>query len=202
MWVLIALIALCAVLILLLAVPLELSFRYRSGERPPSGLKLVWFFGLLSTRLASKKKADGNMKPAAAGQESKTSKDRTDMRFFISILRVKGLLAHLKRFVCGLLSCVKIKRLSADFAVSFDSPADTGYLFAFSVPFNYIMHTSTPWNITITPRFYDEAYCEAAIDGTVRLVPVTFLKPLTRFIFALPFLRAVAILVKEWKRKG
>ncbi len=181
---------------LVLAIPFEFSFHYVSQEQYSSEFKLVWLFGLLKTRFTSQKKTH---KKRLVKQEKR--KGRPDIRVLARIVRINGLLNHLKRFVSGILSRLKIKRLSVDLTISFDSPADTAFLFAFSSPFNYFMNTCLPWDITITPHFYNEAYFKASIDGRLRLIPVMLIIPLVRLLFGAPFLRAAVVLVKEWKRK-
>ncbi|MFC2123149.1 hypothetical protein ACFLRP_05645, partial [Bacteroidota bacterium] len=56
MWVLLTLAGLAALLLFLLCVPLELAFDLEVNGRPKSGLRLVWFFGLISQEVKKGKK--------------------------------------------------------------------------------------------------------------------------------------------------
>ena len=202
MWLIIALISLAVLIILILSIPLEFSFQYNSQEKQASRFRLVWLFGLLSINLAGKERKTSQKEKQAPTVETKGAPGhRPDMRFIMRILQIKGLLDQLKRLLIDTLSCLHSKELCAHFKISLDDPADTGALFALSEPFNYIMQNRTPVSISIKPCFYEEAYFEANINTTLRLLPVTLLKLLTSFIFAMPVFRAIKLLVIEWKRK-
>ncbi len=200
MWVLIGLLGLAAFLLLILAIPLEFTFSYRSQRESPAVFDLVWFFGLVKARLA-KREASSRQKSAGRAAAKNAGGRRPDAGLLLGILRIKGITGHVKRFLAGILSSFEVERLTAEMRVSLDSPADTGTLFAFSAPFNYFFNTCSPWKITITPCFYNEAWLEAEITGAVRVVPLTLTGHVLRFLFAVPSLRAGVVVLKQWKRK-
>jgi len=82
LWVIIALAALAALLILALFVPLEMTVQVSTAERPRLRMRLVWLFGLVRKEIGR-----GEKKQAAP---KKRGKRRVNPRDILSLLQTRG----------------------------------------------------------------------------------------------------------------
>lgn len=200
MWA-IAVIAILAVIVLLLCVPLDILLRVDVNGKPRFRMRLAWLFGLVSKELGREKKEPEEEKEAVE-RKPKPRDRRADARVMLEVLRTKGLFTQLGRLLRGLLSRVKIRELTADLTVGLDNPADTALLFGFVAPAKLLLSYASPNKIRLEPSFADEAVLEGYLSGAARVQPVQLVPPLIGFACSLPTMRAVKILVlTRWKGK-
>ncbi len=201
MWIIIALASLVALIVLTLSLPLDLRVYIDVYGRPKFRMRLSWLLGLVSKEIAGKKKKPKDKKEV--DKDERVFKDgRLRVRTILEILRVRGLLKQIKILLKDIFRLPKIRDFVADLKVGLGDPADTGLLLAIIGPTTYFLDSYFPSRIKVQPSFSDEAVLEGSLHGALRLKPIQFIPPLSRFIFSLPTMRVLKILVvTKWKRK-
>ena len=201
MWVIVAFSSLAAFIILVLCVPLDITLRIDTSERPRSRMRLVWLFGLVSKEMTKAQKKPREKRGEFEGKRQLRDRWRR-IRTILAILRTKGLVTQLKDLVRDTISRLEIRQLGVNFRVGLDDPADTGFLFAFIGPATLFLNSSSSHQIRVQPSFGDQAVFEGHSYGVVRLRPIKLVPPFMTFAFSLAIIRAVKIVVlAKWKRK-
>ena len=201
MWVLIALASLVAVIILVLCVPLDMVFNVEVYGRLRFRMRLAWLFGMVDKEIKKGKKKPEEKKMVVAGKRKRRM--RISARTIIRILRIKGLPRQFIEFLKDLLGQFRIRNIRADFRLGLDDPADTGILFSLLSPAELFLDSFLPCRIRVHPSLYGEAVFEGCLCGTVRLRPIQVVKPFIGFIFSLPTIRTIKLLVlSKWKKKS
>ena len=201
MWVVVALASLVVLIILILCVPIDMSFHMEVYGRPKFKMRLVWLFGLVHKELGRKKREPDENEEVTKGRPKRT-KWRIKARTILQIIKTKGLLRRLGGLLRDTISRLRIKEFRANFRVGLDDPADTGLLFAVIGPATFFLSSYLHHQIRVEPSFEDEAVLEGYLYGTVRLRPIRLIPPFIRFIFSLSTVRVLKVLVlTKWKRK-
>ncbi len=199
MWVIATLAGLAVLIILVLCVPVDITFHIDVRGRPKFSLRLVWLFGLISKEVRRGKKKPEEKKGM---DERKPKEKRRRTKALFQILRIKGLPRQLRELLRDVISSLRIRELRVNFRVGLNNPADAGLLFAVIGPTTLFLGSSRFHQIRIEPSFGDKAVCEGYLHGAVRSQPVRLVVPLLRFALSLAAIRAMKILVlSKWKGK-
>jgi len=194
LWVIVLLVGLAGLAILILSVPLDLTFQLDTEERWKFRLRFTWLFGMVSKEAKKGKQKKPEEKPG--------KKSRFDSRTVLLILRTKGLLKQIKSLIKGILGQLKIRELIADLRVGLGDPADTGVLFAFIGPTTVFVNSLTTHRLRVQPAFGDEAVLDGYLSGHVRLWPIRLVTVFLKTAFSLATIRVIRTLVlSKWKRK-
>ena len=200
MWVIATLASLAVLIILVLCVPLDMSFRMEADGRPKFRMRLLWFFGFFSKELGKRKKKPEEKRGVAEGK-LKVRKRVIQATTILRILRTKGLLRQLKDLIIkGIFSHLKTRDLAADFKIGLGDPANTGLLFAFIGPATALFGSSHRHQIRVEPDFRDDAVLEGYSHGTARLHPIKLVPPFLKFIFSLTTIKIAKTLISsKWR---
>ena len=194
MWVIITLVSLSILIILVLCIPLDLTFYVNISESPKFKGRLLWFFGLVDRDL---KKAEGKPKkkeiPVRVRQKPR---QKISASTIFQILRTRGLFSQLRRLVVGIFRSFKVKELAANIKLGLENPADTAMLFAVTGTLNFLL-SLLPYQINIQPSFDGDITFEAYLQGATRLWPILLILAALKFLFSLPALRVVRTLVRK-----
>jgi hypothetical protein len=200
LWVIVVLVSLAVLITLFLCIPLDLFFRANIEVRPKFSLRLIWFFGLVTSELRPTRR-----KPEEKGvikYEGKPGDWLQRLKVTLEILQTKGLLKRLRSFIKRIIRQIKVRELTANLKVGLDNPADTGLLFAFIAPVNLMINYFLPHPIKIEPSFTGESFITGYLYGAIRLWPIQLAASLIGLAVSLPTLRAAKKLVLyKWKRK-
>jgi hypothetical protein len=170
MWVMAAL---AAALLLLLAVPVQVSFRAHGGATSGAQVTIGWLFGLL--RFAFELPARGGRSGAARAR--KVSRRRTPGRArgnVLAVLRQASLRQHFLRFAGRLLRAAHWHDLDLRMRLGLGDPADTGRLWALVGPLGAWAHGLRNARVRIEPEFMD-AVLDVEAHGRMVLVPLQWL---------------------------
>jgi len=201
LWVIATIASLAVLVVLLLCVPLDMVLRIDVSGRPKFKMMLAWLFGLVSKEITKGKKKPEEKEGVAEGKR-KLRKRRIRARTIFEILRARGLLKQLGVLLRNILRRLKFRELRVDCRVGLDNPADTGMLLALIGPAILFLSSSFPYQMRVQPSFDGEAAFEGSFHGTVRLWPIQLVVSFIRFIFSLPTMRVVKILIlSKWKRR-
>ncbi|MBM3167116.1 MAG: hypothetical protein FJZ94_06690 [Chloroflexi bacterium] len=194
MWAVYLIASLVLLALLALCIPIYISLRFDTSQKPKLSIRLRWLSGLVSSELTGEKKtSDDILKPETKGLEPST---------ILDILRTKGLASQFFRLVRNIFRKIKIKELAADLKVGLENPADLGLLFALLAPLNLLARYFSPYPISLQPNFTEEAFLQGYAHATARLQPILFFPPLAGFILSKPVLIATRKLISaKWKVK-
>ena len=193
MWVLIALAGLLALFVLLLSVPIDLSFRLEIYGRPRFKARFSWLFGLFSRDIKGRKKGDAALKKAV--KEKAGKKKRGGGRKALRLLSTRGLIRRIKALVLGILRRLEFREFRMDFRGGLENPVDSAMVFSLIWPAYLFLGPSFGRHVNLQVSFEGVAFLEGYCQGTVRLRPIRLAPPLARFIFSAPALRAIKRMV-------
>ncbi len=193
MWVLITLAALLALIVLLLSVPIDLTFSLEVYGRPKFRGRFSWLFGLFSRDIKGKKKGDAALKKAVKKKAGK--KKRSGGRKALRLLTTRGLIRRLKALVLGILRRLEFREFRMDFRGGLENPADSAMVFSVIWPAYLFLGPSFGHPVNLQVSFEGVAFLEGYCQGAVRLRPIRLAPPLGRFIFSVPTLRAIKRMV-------
>ena len=184
MWVAAIVIGVFLFLVLLLAIPVDLVFYLEKEVDFKPRVGVGWLFGLVEKDISGKK---------AKPKEEKKKGER-NIKPFLAMLRTRGFLQRLFRFVKDIIRVIKIHRLKLNLRVGLDDPADTGLLFAAVGPAMVYTRSFSSLDVWVEPDFNQEnfrGYCK----GDVRAFPIRFVPPLMFFVFSPATIRAVKAMI-------
>jgi hypothetical protein len=199
LWILIGFVSLAVLVFLVLCIPLDFVIEYNTDASPRFRKRFVWLFGLVrmdpgsikTKRKKGKKEEEAEKKPEG----------KKDFRFVLRILKIEGLFKKLTDFIKEVFSLFKIEHLRADITLGFESPADTGMLFAWLYPVNYMLRNLKFYDVNLQPSFAGELVFEGSIYSSARVWPVHFTTPLIKLIFSATTIRVIGEFIKgKWKR--
>jgi len=194
---------LAALLLFLLCVPVELVLNLDVYGRPKLGLRLVWFFGLISQEIERGKKKPQEEKEEVAGRHKPTGgrKKGGDIKTVFKVLRTRGLLRQVIRFLRRVITSFRVKELSLNLRLGFDNPADTGLLFAAIGPALPFVSSSRFHQVSLEPSF-DGAICQGYLRGVVGLQPIRLVPPITGLLLSPSMVRVIkTIIASKWKSR-
>lgn len=173
-WVAIAVLALALIGLLILAVPVELTFRVARGDDTRPDVSVRWLFGLVHRDLGASEK-DAPEKPDKKEDEP----GRQSARAFIAMLQ-SGALFRLIGFGWRLFRKIELKEFVLRGRFGTGDPGQTGILYGVSSAFTAPANRRRNIDIRLSPS-YVEPVLEGEIHGTIRLVPIRLLPPLVGF---------------------
>ena len=188
-WVLVSLSSLAGLVILLLSVPVDLTFSLEKGEGVRSRLRIGWLFGLVGKDLGGKgKKLKPEMPKKPAGTRRRSSRPP------LAMLRKRGLLAHSLKLARRLLRTIRVRELELDLEVGLGNAAETGRLFALVGPVLASARSISSFNINVEPDFHEETL-RGHFSGSVRAYPIRLVPPVILFVLSLATFRGVGAMV-------
>lgn len=177
-------------IVLVLSVPVDLAFDFKTGGDGRTALRVEWLFGLVGKSLLPRKKPRKRKKRGFGSVLS-----------YMALVRTRGVVPAFVRLVRRMISSFHIRQLSADLRLGLDDPADTGTVYgllwpAFVLPIKY-----TSAKLRMEPVF-DGPVFEAALRGEVRVFPAEVVANVLRFVFSPSGLRLIkAMAVLQWKKR-
>jgi hypothetical protein len=176
-------------IILVLSIPVDMALELEATERAGSKMRVGWLFGLFWKDIRGRKRK----KPV--------KREKRDMRYFLSVLRVRGLPGGILKLARRMLGRLKVGQMDIDIRLGLDDPADTGMVYSVLWPVLIPVGALGPVNFRFEPAF-DEPAFDASVHGKVRVYPIQMVGPVLRFVFSPTGLRAIrAMVVSRWKRK-
>jgi hypothetical protein len=180
--------------VLLLSIPVDLTFSYERGDGSRSRMRIGWLFGLIGKELGGKKKGRAK-KP----KEMKAKKRRGSFRGPLAVFRARGFSGRLLLLVRRLVRTVQVRDVDVEFQVGTGDPAETGLLFGVIGPSAALVRSGFSPNIRIEPNFAEETF-EGHARGAVRVYPIKLIPPLIAFGLSPATFRGVRALRRA--RKG
>lgn len=183
---------LLGLLVLLLAVPIDVAFRFESIEAFNGQITIRWLFGLVRFRIrvpgtAKAKrpepkrelKAKVQRKPAARGGHHNVP----------AVLRQAAFRRRAYRFLKDVIRAAHARQLYLRVRLGLGDPADTGRMWAFVGPLNALAQNLRNAEVRIEPEFTDPVF-EFETHGRFRLIPLQFIALTVAFALSPPAIRA------------
>ncbi len=178
-------------IILMLSIPVDMTYDLATHEHVRAKIRIGWLFGLVWKDIHARKKKKPKEKPK--------KRRKRGIKSFLPLLRIKGLSGKILKLVRQIFGCLRIKQLDVALRVGSDDPFDTGML------------CSVLWPALIPPspsgkvRFrleavFSEFAIEASLQGWVRLFPIQLVWLLVSFVLSPTGLRLLKLMVvSRWK---
>lgn len=205
----------------LLATPVTISFSIVRREAFSARITIGWLFGLLRftpslARSGDRAKRRRRRRPVAAPPEPDDSSGeapsevpsevppeapRVQAKRFRRLLKSKGFVRGVLRFLRDMARCVRFVSLRVAGRIGLDDPCDTGRLWGSICAVTGFLHGAKRVRFLVEPEF-NEAVFELDGQGEIRIVPVTLLLPTVRFVLSPATLRAAWAASRRTRRTG
>ena len=179
--------------LLLLSIPVDLTFSYERGEGSRSRMRIRWLFGLIGKELGGEKKGR-EKKP----KEMKVKKGRGSFRGPLAVFRARGFSGRLLLLASRLVRSVRVRDVDVEFQMGTGDPAETGLLYGVIWPCVALARSSISPNIRIEPNFVEETF-EGHARAAVRVYPIKLIPSLIAFALSPATFRGVRALRKAHK---
>lgn len=205
---LVVLVVLFAALVLVLTIPVDVSWTL-TGQRGAfvAEGRIGWLFGRWSTSLERAsprrpKRGERTRRERRGRKREPQERDRrrraSGVRRAWAALMSPGLITRVIRFAGDVVRTLEIRTLRLDATVGLDDPADTGQLWAVLGPLPFVLPALVPLRraeLHLEPAFHEETLVvDAAVD--VRVVPAELLFRVGQLLFSPTTLRAAAAAVR------
>ena len=185
--------------LLLLAIPVTISFSVVRREAFSGRITIGWLFGLLQftpskpsgTGRTEKKRrpAADRAQPDDSPGKTPSAAPRTATKRFMALLKSKGFMRGVLKCTRGMATRVRFVSLRIAGRFGLGNPYDTGRLWGYICAFTGFLHGADRVRLLVEPEF-DETILEFDGEGELRVVPVTLFWPAARFVLSPATLRA------------
>ena len=178
---------------LLLAVPIEVVFRFANVETLAGQVTVRWLFGLVRFHVKIPhlaKPKPSTAKPGHKAEEpQEVPKARGRRANVVAALKQSAFRKRLFRFAKGLVRAVHAHELYLRMRLGLGDPADTGRLWAMVGPISALAQDLRNAEVRIEPEFADPVF-EFESQGRVLLIPIQFIFLVISFVLSPPSIRA------------
>lgn len=181
-----------AVLLALLAVPVDLAFQLKGIEELQGQFSVQWLFGLLRFRtvIPGSRKTAPAPKPKHSEEKPERGRDKRRKRpDFIAVLKQPAFRQRIYRFVKDVILAAHLQRLHLTLRLGLGDPADTGRLWAVMGPLSAMAENLRNARVRIEPEFMAERF-EFDAGGKMRLIPLQLVMLTVAFALSPPSIRA------------
>ena len=207
-------------MLILLAIPVTITFSVVRREDFSGRITFGWLFGLLRvtpsipTGAGRKRKrrrperapaesggSGGPGGPEVSSERTSADRKRTPAERLRRVLKTRGFVRGVLRFLRDMARCVRFVSLHVAGRIGLDDPCDTGRLWGSICAVTGFLHGAKRVRFLVEPEF-NEAVFELDGQGEIRIVPVTLLLPAARFVLSPATLRAAWAASRRTKRSA
>jgi len=163
--------------LVLLSIPVDLSFYLEKEETLEYQAKLCLLFGFITI--------DMNREHGKAEKSVVPKKQKSGKADLMSLFRSKAFIKRLIRLMLDLLHSCRIKELNLHCRIGLGDPADTGMLAGILWPL------LLPWKHTILKTDFQEAVFEGYCKMKIRIFPILIIGNILAFMFSPVTVRAM-----------
>ena len=160
-----------SLIVILLAMPVTLTYQFSWKETPSANLRLNWAFGLVRADVSPDLAKPGPDKPDATRKKAARRGKSTGRKNFMAAIRQAPFRRRMLRFVTDLWRTIHKKNVQLLVRLGLGDPADTGQLWAVLGPLSGMLARLRDIRVTIEPDFLD-ATLEVDSSGTIRMIPL------------------------------
>lgn len=167
-------IAVLAGLLLLLAIPVGVAFRFEGLEAFSGQITIGWLFGLVRFRVRVPEAGKPRGPDADDGRQRRKPAKRSRRANVLAVLRQAAFRRRVYELARDLLAAARPHRLRLRIRLGLGDPADTGRLWAIVGPLAVATGSLRRAQVQIEPDFIDPVL-EFQAQGRLLLVPLQFL---------------------------
>jgi len=179
-----------SLIVILLAMPVTLTYQFSWKETPSADLRLNWAFGLVRADVSPDLAKPGPDKPEATRKKGARRGKSTGKKNFMAAIRQAPFRRRMFRFVSDLWHTIHKKNVQLLVRLGLGDPADTGRLWAVLGPLSGMLARLRDIRVTIEPDFLD-ATLEVDSSGTIRMIPLQIAVIVVGLLFSPPIWRGI-----------
>lgn len=183
-----------SLVVILLAMPVTLTYQLFWKQALSANVRLNWAFGLVRVDVSpDPAKAEPDKPQAArkkAGRRGKSKRNKTN---FMAAIRQPSFRRRILRFVSDVWCAVHKKNVRLLVRLGLGDPAETGQLWAVLGPLSGMLARIRDIRIAIEPDFLDPTL-EVDSSGTIRLIPLQFVILALGLVFSPPVWRGIMLM--------
>lgn len=159
-------------LVVLLAVPVNLTYRLSWQKKLQGRARLYWLFGLVRVRLAPTgvKQTSTGGKQLESPVEPESKPVRTNLRPFAA-LRQQSFRQRILRFVREIWNAFQKQDVYLRIRIGLGDPAETGQLWALFGPLSGLLANIENASVELEPEFIDAVF-ELDSSGKISVIPL------------------------------
>jgi len=163
-----------SLIVVLLAMPVTLTYQLSWKQTFSADVRLNWAFGLVRADVSpaqARSKADKpEPDPEKAGRRGKPKGRKANV---MAAIRERTFRRRILRFVSDLWHGIRKKNVELLVRLGLGDPADTGRLWAVLGPLSGMLARLRDARVVIEPDFLDATF-EVDSSGTIRMIPLQF----------------------------
>jgi hypothetical protein len=184
-----------SLIVVLLAVPVTLTYQLSFRQTISADLRLIWAFGLVRADISPDREKSKPDKPEGAhpkpGRRDKApSRKNTDV---LAAIRQPSFRRRILRFIADVWRAIRKKNVELLVRIGLGDPADTGQLWGAFGPLSGMLARVRDIRITIVPDFLDPTF-EVDSSGTIRVIPLQFVILALGLLFSPSIWRGVMLM--------
>ena len=187
-WFLISLVGMAGLLLLILSIPIEVTFSFEREQQFKSRARIGWLFGLFGKNIGVGTKQHEDATSSDVPEPKKRKKGGVNFHAFVGLVRA-GIIGDFARLGRRILSTVKMRHISLQLRVGLDDPGDTGLLWGAVAPVAAYAGSLYPGALELEPDFSSAQFTGRGAVS-VRIVPLRWLPPILLFALNPSVLRA------------
>lgn len=158
--------------IVLLAIPVTLTFQVSRQQVFRARMTLKWAFGLVRVRIPLSNKLPSSSQTEAASRNiHRATRHSTRSGSLFTLIRQRAFRRRILTFVSDLWHAVDKRNIHLRVRLGLGDPADTGQLWAVVGPVAAILANVKEARLEIEPEFMETVF-ELHSSGTIRLIPL------------------------------
>lgn len=183
-----------SLIVILLAMPVTLTYQFSWKETPSANLRLNWAFGLVRADVSPDLAKPAPDKPDAARKKAarrgKSTGKKTNV---MAAIRQPLFRRRILRFVSDVWRAIHKKNVRLLVRLGLGDPADTGQLWAVLGPLSGMLARLRDIRIAIEPDFLDSTL-DVDSSGTIRMIPLRIAIIVLGLLFSPPIWRGIMLM--------
>lgn len=178
-----------SLVVIVLAMPVTLTYQFSWPKTPSADLRLIWAFGLVRTDVSP---GSGEPEPERK-KADRRRKSKGRQRNVMAAIREPAFRRRMLRFGADVWRAVHKKNVRLLVRLGLGDPADTGQLWAVLGPVSGILARRRDIRVSIEPDFIDWTL-DVDSSGTVRIVPLHLVMIALGLLFSPPVWRGIMLM--------
>jgi len=200
LWAIGIVVSILGIIVLLLCIPVEITFRVDAHRRIEFSARVRWLFGLISRKIGEKEKKPAEEKVTRETEGVPVAK--TKRKMILRVLRTRGMVRQSIRLLRDTMARLRLLDIGIDVNVGLDDPADTGLLFGLLAPAVLLLGLGYERQVRVHPVFASGTVFEGYSYVDLRLWPIHVVLPLMRFSLSKSAICALRVLlVSKWRKE-
>ena len=177
--------------VILLTLPVSLTYQLSFKETLSARIRLNWAFGLVRADVSPDLEKPGSHKPESARKKAaRQSRSQGRKTNFMAAIREPSFRRRVYRFVSDVWQAIHKQNVRLLVRLGLGDPADTGRLWAILGPLSGVLTRLRDIRIAIEPDFLDSTL-EVDSSGTIRMIPLRIVVIVLGLFFSPPVWRGI-----------